>query len=53
MPRVLLRHKKTGAEFWVTSYHNPATCCGYGDAAGFRDARGQRAGRATPTPWSR
>ena len=36
MPRVLLRHKQTGAEFWVTSYHNPATCCGYGDAAGFR-----------------
>ncbi len=36
MPRVLLRHKQTGAEFWVTSYHNPATCCGYGDAAGYR-----------------
>ena len=36
MPRVLLRHKQTGVEFWVTSYHNPATCCGYGDAAGFR-----------------
>ena len=36
MPRVLLRHKQTGAEFWVTSYHNPATCCGYGDAARYR-----------------
>ena len=36
MPRVLLRHKETGAEFWVTSYHNPATCCGYGDAARYR-----------------
>jgi hypothetical protein len=36
MPRVLLRHKQTGVEFWVTSYHNPATCCGYGNAAGYR-----------------
>ena len=36
MPRVLLRHKQTGVEFWVTSYHNPATCCGYGNAAGHR-----------------
>ena len=36
MPRVLLRHKATGAEFWFTSYHNPATCCGYGNAAGHR-----------------
>ena len=36
MPRVLLRDKKTGTEFWVTSYHNPATCCGYGNAAGYR-----------------
>ena len=36
MPRVLLRHKQTGTEFWVTSYHNPATCCCYGNAAGYR-----------------
>ena len=36
MPRVLLRHKQTGVEFWITSYHNPATCCGYGNAAGYR-----------------
>ncbi len=36
MPRVLLRHKATGVEFWFTSYHNPATCCGYGNAAGHR-----------------
>jgi len=36
MPRVLLRHKQTGVEFWVTSYHNPATCCGFGNAAGYR-----------------
>jgi endonuclease/exonuclease/phosphatase family metal-dependent hydrolase len=36
MPRVLLRHRRTGVTIWVTSYHNPATCCGYGNAAGFR-----------------
>jgi hypothetical protein len=36
MPRVLLRHRKSGVEFWFTSYHNPATCCGYGQAAGYR-----------------
>lgn len=39
MPRVLLRDLKTGVTVWVTSYHNPATCCGYGNAAPFR-ARG-------------
>jgi endonuclease/exonuclease/phosphatase family metal-dependent hydrolase len=36
MPRVLLRHRRTGVTVWVTSYHNPATCCGYGNASGFR-----------------
>lgn len=36
MPRVLLRDRKTGTEFWVTSYHNPASCCGYGNSAGYR-----------------
>ncbi|MCW2756465.1 MAG: hypothetical protein JWO46_211 [Nocardioidaceae bacterium] len=35
MPRVLLRDKKTGAQFYVTSYHNPANV--HGNAAGFRN----------------
>jgi hypothetical protein len=35
MPRVLLRDKKTGATFYVTSYHNPANV--HGNAAGFRN----------------
>ncbi|MGI9157038.1 MAG: endonuclease/exonuclease/phosphatase family protein [Marmoricola sp.] len=43
MPRVLLRNLKTGVELWVTSYHNPASCCGYGNAAPYRaqDVRAQ------------
>ncbi len=36
MPRVLLRNRATGVTVWVTSYHNPASCCGYGDSAPFR-----------------
>ncbi|MDQ6642003.1 MAG: endonuclease/exonuclease/phosphatase family protein [Actinomycetota bacterium] len=57
MPRVLLRHRRTGVTVWVTSYHNPATCCGYGNSAGFRaqDVRAQAADAnalvaATKTP---
>lgn len=36
MPRVLLRDKKTGTQFYVTSYHNPASCCHYGNQTRFR-----------------
>ncbi len=37
MPLVKLRDKKTRAEFWVTSYHNPASgVMGYGNQAGWR-----------------
>lgn len=36
MPRVLLRDRKTGAEFWVTSYHNPASIRKYPHQQGWR-----------------
>jgi endonuclease/exonuclease/phosphatase family metal-dependent hydrolase len=36
MPRVLLRHRGTGAEFWVTSYHNPASIRKFPHQQGWR-----------------
>ena len=36
MPRVLLRHRKTGVEFWVTSYHNPASIKKFPHQQGWR-----------------
>lgn len=39
MPRVLLRHRRTGVEVWVTSYHNPANIRRYGNQDRWR-ARG-------------
>lgn len=42
MPLVLLRHKATGVEVYVTSYHNPASIRKYGNQSRFR-SRGVRA----------
>lgn len=32
-PQILLREKRTGVQFWITSYHNPASNAGYGNQA--------------------
>lgn len=36
MPRVLLRHRDTGVELWVTSYHNPASTRQFPHQQGWR-----------------